>query len=454
MPRIRPRPLDDPPPYSLAVTRTQRLARLALYLGLALHLLFLVSYQTQWLAPLFHESRHSPGQAADFFGIYHAGDRLLHGETIYESPDWPPTPTPDRARSRVPYGYFYRYLPPTAYAFAPVAALLAPWPAYWAWVAFIELLLIAYVLALGRLGLSQALCDTLRGVSLGYFPFWLEQWMGQFTWPLALLIAVTLFAPPRSPRSFWAWVAAISLKQFPALFGWVYLRLGWWKHVAWAALAVIALSAPYFLFFPEDLRHFIRINLGGLPPRLHVGSYGMVSLIRALAAHLPGGMTEWRLGPFTPYPATVLVYLWTLVVAALSLATTWCVARPDQRVPELCSLWVCAFLLVFKDVWEYHAVLLLPVVAALVVSASRLRRPRLLATVLAAGTISALPTLYLLYAEWAERPVESWPIALTLLHYGMKVGPVLALFVVSARVASARLASERLASRPGDPRAS
>ena len=87
------------------------------FLSCFVHLLFIVSWLTGWLDFLFVEAIRGHGQAADFYGIYQAGENLLRGYSIYDSYDYI-----NEAPLVVPFYYFYRYLPPTAYV-AAIGAL-------------------------------------------------------------------------------------------------------------------------------------------------------------------------------------------------------------------------------------------------------------------------------------------------------------------------------------------
>ncbi|MFB3910261.1 MAG: glycosyltransferase family 87 protein, partial [Candidatus Eisenbacteria bacterium] len=248
---------------------------IALAAGILLHLLFVASLFGQFLNPLFLEAEHCPGQAADYFGIWQAGDNLLHGVSIYDSQDWK-----NEAVRRVPYFYFYRYLPPTAYVAAVGAWLLDPWTSYVLWAALIEALLVAIVVWILRMrAFPLAERRWQAAVWLGFTPFYLEQWMGQFSFLMAALLWIvlrpTLPDRPRQARedtprgaAFVSWAASIAIKSYPALFALPYLRRGRWRPVALCAAAVVLVSAPYYLARPDDVGQFLRLNFHGLPPRI------------------------------------------------------------------------------------------------------------------------------------------------------------------------------------------
>jgi hypothetical protein len=421
----------------------RRTGRALLLCGALLHLLFLASLLTHWLDPLFVEAGGRYGQASDFFGIYQAGDNLTRGVSIYS---W--EGRPEGSDRHVPYFYFYRYLPPTAYVAAAATLVLRPWPAYWIWVGLTEGLLFLLLYSLTRLRASpRGLRELLAGLALGFFPFYLEQWMGQFSFLMAAFLwgvwlpELERAGPPEGPQGegagwksllrrgeFWCWSGAIALKNYPALFALPYLRQGRWKRVLAAAGLVLLACLPYELAHPQDLRAFLVMNFRPLPPAVLGGSYGLVSLVRELGWRLPKAIAGTRLvlGHADVYVGNLGVLLSTGILVALSLWATW---RNGGRGPaaEPMVLWVLTFFLIYKDIWEYHYVMLLPAVWLLA-----LRGPRKWPLVL--GALLALPTPYIFYrGQLAGLPVARWPVGIVVLHYGAKAFPTLGLYAVAWR---------------------
>src|SRR5690606_23361820 len=163
---------------------------------------------------------------------------------------------------------------------------------------------------------------------------------------------------------FWAWSAAVALKTFPALFAVVYAKQGRLRRVLLAAGAVALASLPYYLRRPEDFVHFLRLNLRPLPPEIELGRFGMTSLVQSLSAHWLGahGARTIDLGIKQVYLASIPVYLW---IGSLLAVAGWATWRSRGRALELLALWVAAFFCIYKDVWEYHHVMLLPVLFTL-----------------------------------------------------------------------------------------
>jgi hypothetical protein len=97
--------------------------------------------------------------------------------------------------------------------------------------------------------------------------------------------------------------------------------------------------------------------------------------------------------------------------------------RRRLAIPEAITLWTTAFFCIYKDIWEYHHVMLLPVLVAMALR-HRTRVPVVIALLL------ALPTPFALYAHtYGITPVQGWPAPLIVLHYGVKTLPVLGLYL-------------------------
>jgi hypothetical protein len=461
--------------------RLPRGATAAFAVAVVLHLCFLASLPTGFLNPLFVEANEGLRQASDFFGIYQAGANLAHGFSLYDSDDYR-----HEAPRVVPYFYFYRYLPPTGFLAALGAMALPPWPAYWSWVVLCELLLLAIVrsvLRQRRWPLSRRMLAA--ALWLGAFPFYLEQLMGQFSIVMAAFLwmlwrceagggalapetsAMRMGAGARSessagivapvdyqpasaltrlrevirawrnyrwsldrvdrPPFLLAWIGSLSLKSFSALLAFPYLRDRKLKRVLAGIGATLVLSLPYYLARPSDLREFVRLNFTPFTPSMHKGSFSLHNLLRDLLFRidLPALHRPYAAGPLHLTALGAAVLLPAAVVIALALVATIRLYKHPNRAALDLGLWTTAFFLVFKSIWEYHFVMLLPAITALwLTTGSR--------AVLAVGIILALPSVYALAPVLAgipaTAPIESWPAWFSALHLSVKAVPTLALF--------------------------
>lgn len=405
--------------------------RIWLAAGIAIHAVFVASLILQFLNPLFIEAEHAYGQAGDYFGIYQAGDALVHGRSIYSPHDYK-----QETDRRVPYYYFFRYLPPTAYFAALASIALPPWPAYVVWVILNEILI--FLLATWILRLRAYPVRDRRifaALWLGYFPFYLEQWMGQFSLLMAAFLWIMLreglpdrsggagFERPPRGAPFWAWAGSVGLKSYPALFALPYAMRRWWRPIFLCAGAVVAASAPYFALHPPDVGQFLTMNFRPLTPRVFGGALGLSAFMRLLGWSLPQSFTAHRfaLGNLDVYGANVPIVIVNALLVGTSAWATWRYGRKGGMNLQL-ALWTFTFFLIFSDVWEYHYVMLLPAVTAIGLS-SRSR------WVLWMGVLLALPTPYVLFA----RPDHSLPAWAGLLNHACKPLPTIALYLWTLR---------------------
>jgi len=104
-----------------------------LALGVAAHLLFLLSLRFGWLNPLFNDTMHRFGPGGDFFSIYAAGVKARAGESVY---------TVGGRVETVPYAYAFRYAPLVAYTVGAALSCLPAIGAYAAWLIGCELALL------------------------------------------------------------------------------------------------------------------------------------------------------------------------------------------------------------------------------------------------------------------------------------------------------------------------
>ena len=118
-----------------------------------------------------------------------------------------------------PYSVAYRYVPAFAYMFAAPVSAAPPWWAYWGWVAFNELLLVANAYVTWRIGGRGRW--GLIGASMWFMftPFYLHQYMGQFTFLMAtaLLWAGIGVVRGREIVAGVPWLASLITKSSTAL---------------------------------------------------------------------------------------------------------------------------------------------------------------------------------------------------------------------------------------------
>jgi len=402
------------------VTRT---AKLALTAAIVVHALFVASLvgPTHFLNPLFPEGMHNigEGQGSDFFAFYQAGRYVLEGRDIYQRP----MDDPDRV---VPYAYFYRYFPFVAYTLGVALNALPPWPAYWLWIAVVEACLIACIAATRRLARDPTLFAYLACMWLVYTPFYMEQYMGQLTFVMAALVFAMALAHDRGrDRAFdRLWTATVLLKHLTLLFVPVFVALRRWRTIAVTLGLLVAATVPYYVVRASSVGTFAHDNFDlSLYP--YPGNFGALALLMVLKARVFPQASE-ALAYVGPIKVTLTRALVLATMAAPALVSLWVTfRRKPLDVLEALGLWTMAYFFAFREVWEYHYVLLLPFFV-LYYARTRSR------TLWFIYALAAMPTAFVLYDVAGENPEASWSAFEHILNHAFKVVPLVWFFVWTA----------------------
>ena len=300
-------------------------------------------------------------------------------------------------------------------------------------------------------------------------PYYLELFVGQFTFITASLVFWAYLGwqtqerrpPPEPPRGKarravrkaggrraegqwtggrWVdgfWAAAVWLKMMPLLFLPVVLLRGRWKGALAAGMALALSSVTYFSSFPQDWAVFAATNAVEAPAG-HAGNLGLMAFLYHAAGER---QVAYRLER-----AAVLLLVgsglaWLTYQAWQSLRAR--VGDGESRMLRLYAGCSAAYLLAYKDVWEHHYVLLLP---PLVLLALRRENPWLW---LPPFLISALPGLFALYdvpsIGYNEDPQVYWRPATSLLHHGGK--PLAPLWLMAGLLIQSRARINQAAPR-------
>ncbi len=395
-------------------------ARILLAAAILVHVAFLASLVDpgHFLNPLFPEGMHNleEGQGSDFYAFYQAGRYVLDGESIYTRP----MEDPDRV---VPYAYFYRYLPFVAYTIGIAVNAFEPRVAYWVWVVLIELVLLACVRATWRLTRDRNLFACLAAMWLMYTPFYMEQYMGQLTFAMAAMtfaFALAHFRGRMLAADSWWW-ASVLIKHLTVLYVPILIRLKRYRTVVIAVLLLAVTTVPYLLLRPHGVGHFTHdnfsLNLDPFPGNMGAVAFFMVLKMRFFPA---ASEAFGHLGPIRLSITRIGVALIMGVPVVISLWATF-VRKPFDFLDSL-ALWTMVFFFVFREVWEYHYVLLLPLFVLLYART----RARVLWVIYA---IAAAPTLFVLYDVPGRNPQASWTAFEHVLNHGFKLVALVWLFV-------------------------
>lgn len=353
--------------------------------------------------PLHNDTIHRSGQAVDFYAVYHAGVNLRNGHDPYDdnpdgvTPRWSP----------------FRYLPIVATG-AQALTVLPPHTAYVLWVLVLEALFAVLIATLWtRIDGATVRLLTIAILLLNS-TYFLELYMGQFTFASTAFLALCLLVPG-------AWLLfylstllkPFTLATIPALMRERRLAL----HAVFALALVVVLSFPYFSAHPQQWREFLRANFA-LSGGLDTGNYGFVRLLQLLVEdlHVP---IDWN-------------FLVTVCRYGTLLATTLVVLRA-KRAPVVVSAaaLLLAHFLTYQHVWEHH-MSGVSVLGAMMLTVPD-RRRAVTGVVLASLFLLAVPTPFgLLDTAKDPRvwdPSEHWPRYTLYLLVLAKVAPTAALFL-------------------------
>ncbi len=218
---------------------------------------------------LYNDTIHRNGKGADFFALYHAGVNCRNGISPYTN----------NADGVTPYFYPFRYLPIIARG-AQLATLFSPQQAYIVWIIVLEASLILLLIILYKQQKDRKLWLASVLLLIMSSPYFLELYMGQFTFMSTVLFALTFFVLG-GPFYFCAsaLLKPVCLVTVPAF---IRDRRCWLGGIG-AVACVLFLSVPYFINHYQDLYLLINSNLR---PKagLDSGNYGLVRLLYLLVS--------------------------------------------------------------------------------------------------------------------------------------------------------------------------
>jgi hypothetical protein len=334
-----------------------RTSRALLVIAIAVHLAILLSWRIGFLNPLFFDATVTWGHRGwDFYALYQAGHNVLTGYSAYESDG-------TIIDVVIPGGTYtpFRYLPLSAYTLGALLNALSPLWAYRAWVAFTELVLLGCVLLTWRATRDPDQRVRLVAMWLCYTPYYLELYMGQFSFVQGALVFVMLLYALRGELGFGfdlTWIGSVIWKQYTALLLPLFARLRRWRALILLVLAVLVTSVPYFALVPGSLAAFLR-NFEAEQPWFQLGNLGLRQLVFDVM---------WSVGDVSGVTISERAYadagrIVVVLFGGLSLALLALDRRPDPLL-HIC-LWVSAYFLIYHHIWEHHYVMALPLLVAL-----------------------------------------------------------------------------------------
>ena len=334
-----------------------------LLVGVLINGYYLYSTKSQAsLTHYFHDSNVNQNTGCDFYALYTATRNFYSGKDIYAPPE----------KGQTPCYFSYRYLPVGIVIGSPFAPF-HPRTAYWAWVVFLELLLLVNLFVLLRIAPTDRFFGIGALAFLASSPLYLELYMGQYS----LLQGTFLFAA----------LAGLVLEK-QSVFNLTFAASLCWKLNTWIALpallvkkrwgvivgamAVLLVTTIPYALSHDSLIGAFSINSPMEPTGMTRGNQGLVMLAMVALKSVDPRWLLWGI------PA---------VVIGLSMALT--IKGRKAHLADLICLWSAAYFLCYKDVWEHHYIMLIPVI---IILALRHRG----AVLYVPGLLIALPTVYVL----------------------------------------------------------
>lgn len=376
--------------------------RRILAVAIVVHLALGTALAAGALRPFFNDIRNRPGPGADFFAVYHAGRQVWTGRSPYQHEERPQV-TP-------PYFAPFRYPPGVAYTLGAGMAWSKPWWAYATWLVVLEGLLVLGLWQLRTLVEDPVRLAWLRASWLAFPPYFLELWMGQFTFVAAMGVFFAVLGWRRGrPRSAVAlWSVACALKLFPLALAPALAARRRVGALIVAGVVVAAALAP-LLATDDGVRGFFTLNAGAPDPsEVHAGNLGLVVLVHRLVELFSGAPPDPAWWPW-------LVRGLTGALAGAVALAMWRARRASLELAAAAALWLLP--LVSKDSWEHHAVIALPAVALM--TAALVGRARLMTLTVVAWALSAAPTLLVVLQDEPSiwYPDGAWSAATRVLYH-------------------------------------
>lgn len=239
------------------------------------------------------------------------------------------------------------------------------------------------------------------------------------------------------------WIISVLVKNFTALYSLPLIRMGRKKLVLAGAIVAAVTSIPYFVWQPNDFNWFLRLNFQPLPSNITGGALGFNPLLMDITDRLIPIFSLERLDlglfdiAYMSMPAVC-------ILLAIILITILLTARKKPVDPlSSITLWTLTFFLVFKDIWEYHYVMLIPLFIGFYL---KTRSNYLLVLFF----LLAVPTpFYLFDIPGSTNPQELWTTPQSLLQHSFKALPTFLFYVWVAKREIRDLAGLKALFSPG-----
>lgn len=319
------------------MTKKQKIAFISLIL---VHILLLILVLTNKLNYLFNDATLRKGKAADFFAVYQAGNNIIKGESLYL----------DTEGVSTPYSFPFRYLPFIGYTLGVLFNAFSPFTAYYLWVIVNEILLAFNIYLTWKLTNQTRIFLPAIVPWLIFSPYLLEIYMGQWSFLLTSLLFYSIYGLIKKSRSIYFYIFAPLVKPNALVLVPLFLRFKKIKLLILNIITILFSSVLYFAFFRNDINIFMQ-NFKDTWYS-HGGNFGFKSLYYLVIAKYLN----------IPLPR-VWFFGFIVLLGILTLYLTF----KHKNVILSYTLWTCYFFLVYKDIWEHHYVLLMPIFTLLII---------------------------------------------------------------------------------------
>jgi len=358
---------------------------------------------------LFYDaSELRKGRSADFYSVYQAGNNILENKSIYE----------DTEGTSTPYSYPYRYLPAPAYSFGLFFSLFSPQTAYLIWVGTCEILIFLSLYFLKKLIKDKEIFLMATITWLLFTPLFIEFFLGQWSFIMAVLLFFTFWGIIKKSKIQYLFSLAPLVKPNTLILLPVFLKEKKFKLIISTGLLIFFLSAPYFLFNTQDIPIFMENFSDNMYS--YGGNLGFKSLFYIIYSRELGLI----------YPRIVFL-IFSGVLGIFTLFLTY----KSKSFLLSSTLWICFYFLYYKDVWEHHYVLLIPIFSLLIYQyklkfKELLKKENLI--FLISYLLISLPSIFFVQYFFVKNPpveVDLLNPIYTIIYHSIKIFGVVLLYI-------------------------
>ena len=330
------------------MNRILRKSTIVLIASIIIHLLFLASLEYHFLDKYFNDASHRYGKGCDFFILPQSGQDYRDGHGLYQRRH------PNRI---VPYVYSVQnYHPAVGSSLGVLLSHLPAWTAYWLWVVKHELFMLLNIYLTFQITPNKRIFPYLASMWLVFTPYYLELFMGQFTYNIATAVMILTYLHVKTKwGSGLIWGLSLIGKPITITLLPVYLRERKFKTIIGAGILYLALTIPYYYelpgleFKPLHMPYYKNLENQLLTP--YRGQYSGHS-----------GNFGFQL-PLWIMSESDFVMKW--FVRGVLIIGSLAVLFGGKDFTHNLAIMISSYFLTYRNVWEHHYVLMIPVMVLL-----------------------------------------------------------------------------------------